>query len=83
MIACISSLASCTEGVVRLLVDDGTELYANEDDFADYYFIKDQLARGRVEVCISGQYVTICDNPWSNVEASVICRQLGFSAYGK
>ena len=77
------SLASCTEGAVRLLVGDGTELYASEDELEDYYFIKDQLARGRVEVCTSGQYVTICDSPWSNVEASVICRQLGLSAYGE
>ena len=66
-----------------MLVGDGTELYASEDELEDYYFIKDQLARGRVEVCTSGQYVTICDEPWSNVEASVICRQLGLSAYGK
>ena len=51
-------------------------------DFEEYFFIKDELARGRIEVCIGGRYGTICDNNWSSQDASVICSQLGFSAYG-
>ena len=49
----------------------------------DYYFIKDELARGRVEVCIGGRYGTICDNYWDYQDASVVCSQLDFSPYGQ
>ena len=51
-------------------------------EFEEYFFIKDELARGRIEVCIGGRYGTICDHDWSSQDASVICSQLGFSAYG-
>ena len=38
---------------------------------------------GRIEICIGGVWDTICrDSFWDNNDASVICRQLGFSPYG-
>ena len=37
---------------------------------------------GRVEVCIQQSWTTICDVYWDNQDASVLCRQLGFSPYG-
>ena len=38
---------------------------------------------GRVEICISGDYYTICDSRWTSADASVTCRQLGYDSQGK
>lgn len=38
---------------------------------------------GRVEVCIGNIWGTVCDNSWSEVNARVVCKQLGFPAFGE
>ena len=43
-----------------------------------YYFY------GHVQVCIGGVWGSICRNRyWDNNDASVLCKQLGFSPYGR
>lgn len=37
---------------------------------------------GRVEICFNEVWGTICDGLWSDVDASVACRQLGFPSTG-
>ena len=38
---------------------------------------------GRVEVCLAGQWSSVCADNWNTAEASVACRQLGFQAVGE
>ena len=75
----------CNESSIRLLYKDEPPeyLYTNEGNLPDYYFIKDELSRGRVEVCMSASWGAVCSHLWSNTDTSVVCSQLLFSPYGK
>lgn len=37
---------------------------------------------GRVEICLNNMWSTVCDDGWENVDAGIVCRQLGYSATG-
>ena len=46
--------------------------------------IREGSYSGLVQVCIGGVWGSICRNRyWDNNDASVLCKQLGFSPYGR
>ena len=40
------------------------------------------VSGGHIEMCIQQSWTTVCSEYWDNLDASVLCRQLGFSPYG-
>ena len=38
---------------------------------------------GLVQVCLDGSWTYVCRSGWSNADAEVACRQLGYSFYRK
>ena len=41
------------------------------------------INEGRIEICINNVWGTICDDYWSDTDANVACRKLGFSRLSK
>ena len=37
---------------------------------------------GRVEICLGNVWGTVCNREWDENDASVVCRQIGFSSEG-
>ncbi len=40
------------------------------------------ILEGRLEICFKEEWGTICDDRWDDVDATVACRELGFSDTG-
>ena len=76
----------CLEGEERLnnlyYPQTMEDYYQNPHQF-QRFLIKDELSRGKVEVCVNGNWGTVCEgDSWNNTAASVACNQLGFSHLG-
>ena len=54
----------CENGDIRLVTSDGD---TGED-----------VMSGRVEMCWDDRWGTVCDQGWSDNDATVVCRELGF-----
>ena len=56
----------CNDGEVRLVGVDG----------------RTDVSEGRVEICISNTWGTVCDDSWDTGDAAVVCSQLNFFRIG-
>ena len=73
----------CQDGDVRLIVGEDYEYYYGGDTQDSSYYIDNQLSRGRLELCLNGQWGVACQDYWQDEQASVVCNQLGFASVGK
>lgn len=73
--------AMCEEYSARIVRGD-EDIYYNSESIDIAFFINDHLAVGRVELCKDGNWSAVCGNVWTREDASVACKQLGFSGAG-
>ena len=90
MLACSCDIIAevCSDGDLRLNVGESYDYFYDNTMYNEAYYIDENrghgLIRGRVEICngTTQTWGVVCDNFWSNLDASVVCQQVGLSRYG-
>ena len=73
---CLLSCLVCVPEQVSLLLFSATD--CTDGDIRLMNGTEPSMREGRVEICYNNIYGSICDDFWDIVDASVVCRQLGF-----
>lgn len=66
-------IVTCGGSFVKLVND-----HPSEEEL-----IQDRIRAGTVQMCLNGEFHTLCSDNWDNKDASVLCRGIGFSQYGE
>ena len=81
-----SVASTCEEQSMRLVPRElsGDQLHLREGELEEFEFINDEIHRGRLEVCVGGEWWSICyDDSWSDEDATIACEKLDFSPFGE
>ena len=61
----------CKATDIQLVDRVESERLAGSDDSS--------VTEGRVEICINGEWWTVCNNGWDSLDAKVVCQQLNLT----
>ena len=82
-VRCLESLTSTSTNIV--LVKPSPKPFCSYTDCTngDIRLIGGSTSfEGRVEICYNNNWGTVCDDQWGTPDATVACRQLGYSTTG-